>query len=88
MSSIPCLAYQKRKEAVEKQIKEHKEAKLSNKCPFSTGQSNAQTEEQTNSNENNADTTLKDLKLTNKKITVSITSNEEKLKENNLSKRE
>jgi hypothetical protein len=89
------MAYRKRKEAVEKQIKEHNESKLTKaseaKCPFGAGASAAEsvpkneTDEQNNAaNASNAGD-LKDFKL-NKKVVVSIQTNEEKLKENVLSK--
>ena len=93
MSSIPCMAYRKRKEAVEKQIKEHNESKLIKaseaKCPFGAGAAESvlknETDEQNNAaNVSNAGD-LKDFKL-NKKVVVSIQTNEEKLKENVLSK--
>ena len=104
MSSIPCLAYRRRKETVEKQIKEHNQNKTqaNGKCPFSgaakTSGSTPSTpvksaaggaaetmtapivdntlqSPSTSNNENG-----KDLKL-NKKVVVSIQTNEEKLKE-------
>ena len=95
MSSIPCMAYRKRKETVEKQIKEHNESKLNKaseaKCPFGAGASapesvpKNETDEQNNAaNASNAGD-LKDYIL-NKKVVVSIQTNEEKLKENVLSK--
>ena len=36
MSAVPCLAYRRRKEAVERQIKEHQQAKYAAKCPFAS----------------------------------------------------
>jgi microprocessor complex subunit DGCR8 len=110
MSSIPCLAYRRRKETVEKQIKEHNQAKQqaaigsNGKCPFSSnGDVNNLTKanEPSPSSSNNAATTSssnnaepitqpttaspaaqksKDFKA-NKKVVVSIQTNEEKQKE-------
>jgi len=87
ISSIPCLAYKKRKETVENQIKEHNQAKLNtiiehaankSKCPFSE-------EKSTDQQDNNQPEASNDSKL-NKKVVVSIQTNEEKSKENLLGK--
>lgn len=84
MSSIPCLAYRRRKEAVEKQMKEHTQAKLqaTGKCPF-TGASTPETTTTPDANTNQTTSTeaSKDFKANNKKVVVSIQTNEEKLKE-------
>jgi hypothetical protein len=102
MSSIPCLAYKRRKEAVEKQIKEHNQAKQqasSGKCPFMSGGDTNSSKTVTNESvpsstldppasdpnllpktETPSSQTSKDFK-TNKKVVVSIQTNEEKLKE-------
>lgn len=80
ISSIPCMAYQRRKETVEKQIKEHNQSKLNaaqTKCPFAATNQAEQTIESN-------PTEAKDLK--GKKVTVSIQTNEEKSKENLLCK--
>ena len=88
ISSIPCLAYKKRKETVENQIKEHNQAKLNttkentankSKCPFSE-QKSTSLPENTNQTETSNDP------KSNKKVVVSIQTNEEKSKENLLGK--
>jgi len=83
ISSIPCLAYKKRKETVENQIKEHNQAKLNtankSKCPFSE-QKSSSLPENTNQTETSNDP------KSNKKVVVSIQTNEEKSKENLLGK--
>lgn len=69
VSAVPCLAYQRRKEAIERQIREHQEAK---KCPYSKQQ---QQQQQSNPTPTNSSLTP------NKRVTVSITTNEEKARE-------
>jgi len=87
ISAIPCMAYRRRKEAVEKQIKEHNQAKckpapdesgnqtemtvteqVSLKCPFG-GAGGANPQDEFQMN---------------KKVVVSIQTNDEKLKESIL----
>ncbi len=80
ISGIPCLAYQKRKETIERQIKEHQLTK--------TPKSNENVQEGNNSlaqNSNQCDDEMNPLQdKLNKKYVVSIQSNEEKSKENVL----
>jgi hypothetical protein len=108
MSAIPCLAFQKRKEVVEKQIREHNQAKQSarasgsntsiSKCPIQhlnkpvdCNESNQDTSNPTESvsktdinKSEQHEKTLEALDL-NKKVVVSIQTNEEKQNENLLS---
>ena len=97
MSAIPCLAYRRRKEAVEKQIKEHQHSKMQSSkeggksgeakptCPFAPKQNN-----QTNEEPNKAHTGNEEKKTafempslkSNQKVVVSIQTTEEKAKEN------
>jgi hypothetical protein len=105
------LAYKRRKEAVEQQIKEHNQAKQmahkkphpnstnnvsnenqasnnsmeSNKCPFIPTENNMDSVAKPTTNEISNETPLNQLK-SNKKVVVSIQTNEEKAKENILSK--
>ncbi len=93
ISAIPCLAYKRRKEQVDNQIKEHNLAKAqataADKCPMAGGVSSQATVEfqtyKEASDENNGEKEVK--KGDNKKIIVSIQTDEEKSKENNIGKR-
>lgn len=88
ISSIPCMAYKRRKEIVENQIKEHNQAKIqaqskgAAKCPVTNNGAVKNTTETNNNSENNNDKGAKSSKQDNKKIVVSIQTNEEKSKEN------
>jgi len=90
ISSIPCMAYKRRKEIVEKQIKEHNQAKLHgsqsvpNKCPFSGKKMPENPAESVNDANKEPDDSLSNANKPNKKVTVTIQTNEEKLKENLL----
>jgi hypothetical protein len=106
------LAYRRRKETVEQQIKEHNQAKQMahkkpqqnvynninkndenqassepNKCPFKSSENNLDScAIKSSTNEANSETPLNQMKP-NKKVVVSIQTNEEKAKENILSKK-
>ena len=111
------MAYRRRKEAVEQQIKEHNQSKQmahkkpqtnvnnsinskidsnenqvsnneteTNKCPFKSSEKNIDsTINKQTTNETNNETPLNQIKP-NKKVVVSIQTNEDKAKENILSK--
>ena len=97
ISSIPCMAYKRRKEIVEKQIKEHNQAKLNaspsvpNKCPFSSKKVSENPAEigndaikETDASASNENKSTSNDNKPNKKVTVTIQTNEEKIKENLL----
>lgn len=69
-SAIPCLAYQRRKEAVENQIREHQETK---RCPMTSSNQTSTAPDST--------TTTATTSSGSKRVTVSITTNEEKTRE-------
>lgn len=93
MSSIPCMAFQKRKEKIETQMREHQEARqmakktnsstnlAQSKCPMSGIKQEEQEPVPVKTEE------AKDncVELNNKKVVVSIQSSEDKQNENNLS---
>lgn len=93
------MAYKKRKELVESQIKEHNLAKVKeksdakaskdkslNKCPMSVDESASQIEHQEPQEPKPTESTSGELKKPDgKKVVVSIQSNEEKNKENTMS---
>ena len=95
------MAFQKRKETIEKQIKEHqlaRQAAKQNKCPINhlkTEAKDLKTENQEKiedcapkeSSSNTSQTSANSAINPNKKFVVSIQTNEEKQKEMNLSKR-
>ncbi len=85
ISAIPCLAYRRRKDEVEKQIKEHNLAKAqaaaASRCPMSV---NAESQvDKTENGQRGAEVK----KIDNKKVVVSIQTDEEKSKENLLGKK-
>lgn len=103
ISAIPCMAYRKRKEAVEKQIREHNQAKQANvnlaKCPFTNKPNDQISSNSENIKQENISSALSEknvasneqspadpLVKSNKKVVVSIQTNEEKSKENMISK--
>lgn len=94
-SAIPCLAYRRRKEAVERQIREHNEAK---RCSYTASQttttataatSRTNEVEVSGDSQQQSQTQLaqqaQQAPTPNKRVTVSITTNEEKARENMLS---
>jgi hypothetical protein len=95
LSAVPCLAYRRRKEDVERQIREHNAAKqAASRCPItgignenesSSASSTALATKAASASEK-TDTKINSLEP-NKKFTVSIQSNSEKQKESLLSKR-
>lgn len=78
VSAIPCMAYQRRKEIIEKQMREHQEAK---KCPFGGGGSKTTGAGGPNQTSGGSQKTTP-TNSNNKRVTVSITTNEEKAREN------
>lgn len=92
IGSIPCMAYKKRKEAVESQMKEHKLAKQqaaanASKCPFSVEGVVANENGESNVVEDGNGCSNKGADIS-KKVVVSIQTNEDKSKENLLSPEE
>ena len=93
------MAYKRRKEIVENQIKEHNlekrqalaDAKASLKCPFKNNTENTEATESTDANKDKNEPESEQVvskcpKTNNKNIVVTIQTNEEKSKENIMSK--